>query len=186
MAHIGPHAARLQRAEETVRREVGLWLREHTPPEARIAMEPIGYIGYYSRRRILDEVGLVSPEMVPLNREGAGWFDRMVRQLRPDYIVERPGYLVHNRTLNSKVPMFRAAADREAFLAAYQAVAVFHTGDVPERLLHDYRFVVYARRSPGQQREWRRRWSRLSPSQRSDLTLRALLGPDQAGERVTR
>ena len=60
-----------QYAEVHVRRAIGTWLLENTPADAQIAMEPIGYIGYYSHRHILDEVGLVSPEMVALNRKGA-------------------------------------------------------------------------------------------------------------------
>jgi hypothetical protein len=39
-------------------REVGLWLAANTPPDATIACVPVGAIGYYSRRRIIDMVGL--------------------------------------------------------------------------------------------------------------------------------
>ena len=141
-------AGRVQRAEEKVRRQVGLWLREHTPEDARIAMEPIGYIGYYSQRRILDLVGLVSPEMVPLNRRGAGWFAEMQRKFHPDYIVERPSYLLRNSTINTGVPMFRTSEERDRLLAEYAPVATFRSSDAPERLRRDYEFVVYARRDP--------------------------------------
>ncbi|HTE16862.1 MAG TPA: hypothetical protein VK689_00600, partial [Armatimonadota bacterium] len=115
--HEGQAAQRVQHAELAVRKQIGLWLRENTRPHVRVALEPIGYVGYYSRRRILDEVGLVSPEMIPLNREGAGWFGRMLKRHRPDYVVERPTYLIRNETLLTGVPMFGTEAEREAFLA---------------------------------------------------------------------
>lgn len=145
---------RIQQAERLVRRQVGLWLREHTPLDARVAMEPIGYVGYYSERRVLDEVGLVSPEMIPLNRDGAGWFSRMIDRFHPDYVVERPAYLLANETINTKVPMFRDERAREAFEAGYQAVAAFGTTDLPRHLIRDYSFVIYRRRkAPGTSRD---------------------------------
>lgn len=40
------------------------WLKEHTPPNAVVATHDIGAIGFYSDRRVVDMVGLISPEMV--------------------------------------------------------------------------------------------------------------------------
>lgn len=40
------------------------WLREHTPENAIVATHDIGAIAFYSGRRIVDMVGLVSPEMI--------------------------------------------------------------------------------------------------------------------------
>lgn len=168
---------RLQRAERMVRREIGIWLREKTPPDARVALEPIGYIGYYSGRRVLDEVGLVSPEMVPLNRAGAGWFPRMAREFQPDYVVERPGFLLRNLTLNSGVPMFAAAGEEEEFLAQYEPVAAFAGKHLPKRLVQDYRFVIYARRSPERAETWRKALSRVTGRARRDFLACAFIGP---------
>jgi hypothetical protein len=168
-------ARQIQRAEVTVRRSIGVWLRDHTRPSARVAAEPIGYIGYYSRRRILDEVGLVSPEMIPLNRAGAGWFAEMLRRFAPDYVVERPGYLLRNMTLNTGVPMFRSAADREEFAVRYRPVAAFATGDVPKHLKEAFRFVVYARRADADARAWRSFLSGLDARETADLLDRATL-----------
>jgi hypothetical protein len=170
-------ARKNQLAENSVRRELGLWLRESTPEDARVALEPIGYIGYYSRRRILDEVGLVSPEMVALNRAGAGWFPEMLRRYAPEYVVERPTYLLYNRTLNSGVTIFRTAEEREEFLARYEAVAAFSSDLVGKTLQPNYSFVVYRRRSAREVAEWRRRVSRLSVENREELLTLALTGP---------
>ncbi len=146
LGYVGLGARRIQRAENGVRRQIGVWLRENTPEDALIAMEPIGYIGYYSRRPVLDEVGLVSPELVPLNRAGAGWFAEMLRKYRPDYVVERPEFLRKNATLNSKVPMFANENDRREFEHNYEKAAEFGTPDVPKHLLPDYQFAIYRRR----------------------------------------
>src|SRR5207248_7418524 len=118
-----------------------------------------------------------SPEMVPLNRAGAGWFAAMLRRFEPQYVVERPGYLLRNRTLISEVPMFRTAPEREEFLANYQAIAEFGTTDVPRSLLQNYRFAVYARRTAEDARRWREQWWRLDSRERGDLTARATTGP---------
>ena len=173
----GERAYRVQQAEEAVRTRIGLWLRENTPEHARVALEPIGYVGYYSQRRILDEVGLVSPEMVPLNREGAGWFWEMLHRFRPDYVVERPAYLLRNQTLNSRVPMFRSVAERDAFLLQYEAVATFGDASVPKHLRRDYCFVIYARRSARETWSWAERLAKLHPDDREVFQLRALTGP---------
>jgi hypothetical protein len=185
-AWAGLRAQRVQKAEQAVRREIGEWLRDHTPRRARVAMEPIGYIGYYSGRRVLDEVGLVSPEMVPLNRQGAGWFTRMLRELGPDYIVERPGYLLRNLTLNSGVRMFAGAGEVREFIGRYAPVAAFASTDVPGHLLHDYRFVIYARRDAESARAWSERWSALSRTEQEALLVRAITGPLEAPRRGTR
>lgn len=177
LPEIALRSRHLQSAERSVREAVGIWLRDNTAENALIAMEPIGYIGYFSQRRVLDEVGLVSPQMVPLNREGKGWFAKMLREYQPDYVVERPGYLVRNLTLNTRVPMFKEVAEREAFLSEYAAVATFVNIHVPVQLRHDYRFIVYQRRGAQEANRWRQAWSHLDDDSRAQLAYQALTGP---------
>jgi hypothetical protein len=60
--------------EYRYRREVGLWIRDNSPPSASILLEPIGYIGYFSNRYIHDWTGLISPSVVAYRRlHGSGW-----------------------------------------------------------------------------------------------------------------
>ena len=47
---------------------MGEWLRENTPPETVIAALDIGAVGYASERRVLDLMGLVSPEILAVGR----------------------------------------------------------------------------------------------------------------------
>ncbi len=60
----------VQRAYEAVHLQIGLYLSEHVGPDEWVAAQDIGYIGYYSKRKILDRDGLVSPEVIDYNRDG--------------------------------------------------------------------------------------------------------------------
>lgn len=55
---------------EDVRVQVASWFKAHTPPGSRIALEPIGAIGYHSDRPIVDLGGLVDPEAWPFLKNG--------------------------------------------------------------------------------------------------------------------
>ncbi len=77
-----------QNREDTLRRPLGLWLGAHVAPQERVLMEPIGYAGYYSGRRILDMVGLVSPEVLPYYRTPRA-LSGIVRGLRPEWLCLR-------------------------------------------------------------------------------------------------
>ena len=46
-------------------RAVGEWLAAHSPPDADVAFDEVGILGFYSDRRILDLIGLVSPATRP-------------------------------------------------------------------------------------------------------------------------
>jgi hypothetical protein len=82
--------AEAQRLEDEVRRPLGLWLRENAGPTDRILLEPIGYIGYYSRRPVLDIIGLVSPEVLPSYRkEVPNPLAHIARTHRPEWMVLR-------------------------------------------------------------------------------------------------
>ena len=82
--------ARTQWVEDSLRVPIGLWLHDHARPNERILLEPIGYVGYYSQRPILDMIGLVSPEVFPSYHTPHALFD-IVRRLRPDWLCLRPG-----------------------------------------------------------------------------------------------
>jgi hypothetical protein len=64
---------------------IGVWLANNTPPEASVAMVEVGIIGYYSERRVVDILGLVSPK----NAEslGAGHLDEWLQRDDPDFIL---------------------------------------------------------------------------------------------------
>lgn len=67
-------------------RRIGTWLNENSPPSATVLLEPLGYIGYYSDRYMIDEVGLVSPEVVALKKLGFTANEYFLI-IKPDYYV---------------------------------------------------------------------------------------------------
>jgi hypothetical protein len=66
---------------------IGLWLRENTSPGTTVQLEPLGYVGYYSGRIMLDEVGLVTPRVVDLKRAGISSAEVYTQILQPDSFV---------------------------------------------------------------------------------------------------
>jgi len=67
-------------------KRIGLWLSENSLPSETILLEPLGYVGYYSNRYMLDEVGLVTPKIVALKKLGIKAQDYLPI-LQPDYYV---------------------------------------------------------------------------------------------------
>ena len=70
----------------------GRWLAEHTPPSARLALEPIGAVGYHSHRYIIDLGGLITSDVWPVLRHGPR-FDpaellAYLRARRTDYLID--------------------------------------------------------------------------------------------------
>ena len=73
----------------------GKWLAGHTPTDAVIAANDIGAIGYFSRRRILDIVGLVTPDVLGYLEPGIPADKGVLRYLekeRPDYLAILPNW----------------------------------------------------------------------------------------------
>jgi hypothetical protein len=82
--------------EEGVRREVGLWLAENSDLMDTVAVECLGYVGYYSRLPIHDYPGLSSPRATAaLKKAGVDRFLwPIVDELKPRWIVLRRSELV--------------------------------------------------------------------------------------------
>jgi hypothetical protein len=69
---------------------IGRWLARETPPEAVVATNDIGAIGFFSNRRVIDMVGLVTPGMLERlrrTRDREGAVLEYFRRDRPDFVV---------------------------------------------------------------------------------------------------
>ncbi|MGA2788333.1 MAG: hypothetical protein ABSF60_12475, partial [Verrucomicrobiota bacterium] len=92
--------------ENGLRRSIGLWLRAHAQTSHdSVMLESLGYIGYYSRLKMLDYPGLVSQEVVEVrkrlgpNLENWGWI-----MLNPDWVVLRPEEAQNLTFINPRDP----------------------------------------------------------------------------------
>lgn len=95
-----------QRVEQQLRIPIGQWMRENAPPTETLMLEPIGYIGYYSGMRILDVIGLISPEALPSYRANVPSPDHdLWQRLRPDWLLLRAGQLRALTAYESHLPV---------------------------------------------------------------------------------
>lgn len=103
------------------RRFIGLWLKEHVADQETVYLEPLGYIGYFSQRKMRDWPGLVAPEVVAARRKighipypwGNYLWGKAAEEIKPDWIVARP----------LEVEQMKAS---EALTRDYQLVKVFN------------------------------------------------------------
>jgi arabinofuranosyltransferase len=51
-------------------RAAGMWIRDHAPPDAEVALEEIGIVGYFGQRPVRDLIGLVTPASLPFAAQG--------------------------------------------------------------------------------------------------------------------
>ncbi len=93
-------------------------------PGQTVFLEPIGMIGWACPLRVVDEVGLVSPEVARRRREGPGWYTDTVARVQPDWLVVRRGVTGGGEAYAGIGQPFRSAAERESLLAAYRVVGV--------------------------------------------------------------
>jgi hypothetical protein len=77
--------------ENGTRRQVGEWLKKNSARTDRIYLEALGYIGYFSERKMLDYPGLVSPEVVKLVKTEKLDYTSTFERLQPEWVVARIG-----------------------------------------------------------------------------------------------
>jgi hypothetical protein len=154
LATIGvrlPEYREIQGIEDELRRPIGEWLRENTPPGGSVFLEPIGYIGYHAGPavRIIDEVGIVSPEVTALRRRGPGWYVDALRALEPDLVVQYARSLEENVAEGTTGPLFRDAGERAWFFDRYEEVRRFEVRDgYPHIERKEKRYIVFRRVDP--------------------------------------
>lgn len=75
---------------------MALWLRDNTLPDAVVAVPEVGYVGYYSERRVLDLAGLCSPQVIPYLP--ARRYVEILQDFQPDFvaITTESGRPIHN------------------------------------------------------------------------------------------
>lgn len=71
---------------------LGRWVDAHLPKNARLAVNDIGAIAYFSRREVIDLMGLVTPDIIPYRRRGEAGVIEYVRAACPDYVIIFPAW----------------------------------------------------------------------------------------------
>jgi len=103
---------------------IGEWLKENTDEDSIVCVGDIGYIGYYSDRKILDFMGLVSPEVLPFWEKGTP--QEIVSEFKPDYfVVSKSDYF------------YSLVKDKSWFGIDYKIKKEFEAGD--------YKYYVFIR-----------------------------------------
>ncbi len=77
-------------AELAVRTELGLWLNENVAEDEWIACECLGYLGYYSKRTMLDYPGLASPRSVAALQDPPQSLQTLIAREKPEWLALRP------------------------------------------------------------------------------------------------
>jgi hypothetical protein len=130
---FGFRAAGVVRDFQTYRNEgslkaIGFWLNNNTPMDATILLEPLGYIGYYSDRILLDDAGLITPRAVTLRLQGVPR-NLYYQHITSDFVVTHCDYPANMRALHPGA--------EEDFMSRFQPVARFdpllYISETPER-----------------------------------------------------
>ena len=80
-------------------------------------------IGYESPGlRILDETGLVSPEIALRRQQGPGWYTDLVAGRQPEWLVVRQGVLRNLNPFAGTGAPFRSQAELDSVRARYDEV----------------------------------------------------------------
>jgi hypothetical protein len=117
------------------------FLEREAKPGQSVLLEPIGLIGWRNRNLVvLDEVGLVSPDIAKRRVQGPGWYADVMRERRPDWLLSRRAVLVKNAAFAGAGQPFRSLAERDSLISEYRAAAVQDT------LLGDKAWIIYQRR----------------------------------------
>jgi hypothetical protein len=86
-----------QLIEERVRKGVGLWLNAHAGENDTVFAESLGYIGYFSERKIIDFPGLATPRVSQILARGERNYRVVIDQLQPTYLVLRPVEIIQEQ-----------------------------------------------------------------------------------------
>ena len=102
---------------------LGRWVDRELPRGARIAINDIGAIAYFSRREVIDVMGLVTPAIIPYRRDGEAGVIRYLAETCPDHVIIFPAWFpqLSSRT-DLLEPRYRVRLDRNEVSGADEMV----------------------------------------------------------------
>ena len=87
---------------------LGRWVATHTPPDTLIALNDLGALSYFGERRVIDLVGLATPEILPYRRQGEAGVLRYLERRCPEYLVVFPAWFPE---LTARADLFRPVTE---------------------------------------------------------------------------
>ena len=117
------------------------YLAAHARAGESLLLEPIGTIGWECRDlRVMDDVGLVTPEAASRRKDGPGWYAALLESRRPDWLLVRAGLLQGQSAFAGPTAPFRDVDEGRRALAAFEYAGVV------DSLAGEQALVVFRRR----------------------------------------
>ena len=108
---------------EAMQVHLARWVTDHTPPTARLGLNDVGAIAYFSRREIVDVMGLVTPAVLPYRREGETGVLRYLERACPDYLIVFPAWFPTLSAMTDRFrPVYRVRLDHNTVAGADELV----------------------------------------------------------------
>jgi 4-amino-4-deoxy-L-arabinose transferase-like glycosyltransferase len=108
---------RVQDGRDVYLRQVAAWLRQNATEHDSLAAEEIGILGYYVDMRIVDLLGLVSPELQPfLEHSRAETLTRAIEIYVPGYVLACNPDLLRLLRASDRYEPVQTYRDRECIL----------------------------------------------------------------------
>jgi arabinofuranosyltransferase len=102
---------------------LGRWVARTTPPEAVLAVNDIGALTYFGQRRVIDLVGLATPDILPERRRGETALLGYLERACPDYLVIFPRWYPELAARNDLFrPVERVVLDHNVVAGADEMV----------------------------------------------------------------
>ena len=102
---------------------LGRWVDTNLPRTARIATNDIGAIAYFSRREVIDLMGLVTPEIIPFRRQGEPGVMRYLKEACPQYVIIFPAWFPQIASSTETLePVYRVRLERNEVAGAAEMV----------------------------------------------------------------
>jgi len=102
---------------------LGQWVDARLPKTARIALNDIGAIAFFSRREVIDLMGLVTPDIIPYRRRGESGVMEYVVETCPDYVIIFPAWFPRFAASRETLePIYRVRLERNEVAGAAEMV----------------------------------------------------------------
>jgi arabinofuranosyltransferase len=102
---------------------LGRWVDAQLPKTARIALNDIGAIAFFSRRDVIDLMGLVTPEIIPYRRRGETGVMEYISETCPDYVIIFPAWFPRlSASTETLQPIYSVRLERNEVAGAAEMV----------------------------------------------------------------